>query len=634
MCGIAGKVDFRGPVDGATVERMCDAMIHRGPDSRGVHAEAGVALGAQRLAIIDVAHGDQPLFNEDGSVVVVLNGEIYNHAELRRDLAARGHQFATHSDTEVIAHLYEDHGAALVNQLRGMFAVAVWDRRRRRLFLARDRVGKKPLFWAQRGTRFWFGSELRTLLEDPDLDRTVDLGALDAYLGLQYVPHPLSILEGVRKLPPASTLEFSEDGVEIRQYWSLDYRSKVQDVGTDELAAQVRELIWEATRIRLESEVPLGAFLSGGIDSSAVVAAMAEHMSQPVKTFSIGFGEPEYDELRFARLVAERFETDHHEFRVEPEALSIIPRLARHYGEPFADPSAIPSFYLAELTKQHVTVALNGDGGDESFAGYLRYRSDFAARLDGHPAMRAAIRGLSKHAGSTGGGTRRRLRGLGAALDMDPDYRYAHWMCMFDARSRERVESRELRAALGAGAAEDFVMEALRSSQALGRVDRLMDADVRTYLPGDLLVKMDIATMAHSVEARSPFLDQHLMEFAAALPEGMKIERNRGKGILKSALRGYIPDEVLDRRKMGFGVPLAAWFRNELRELPGEILLDPRTIGRGYFERAEVERLIESHRVGEADNSWRLWGLIQLEMWHREVLEGSHDRPDMAERST
>src|SRR5215218_3223978 len=335
MCGIVGLGNFDGPVSEAVLQRMCRAIEHRGPDSQGMHLEAGLGLGAQRLAIIDLAGGDQPIANEDGSVLVVMNGEIYNHAELREALVRRGHRFSSYVDTEVLVHLYEEYGEELVHHLRGMFAFAIWDRDRRRLLCARDRVGKKPLFWAREGARFWFCSEVRGLLQDPDVPRTVDLRAIAAYLSLQYVPHPLSAFGSISKLPPASTLMIDEDGDAVRRYWHLNYRHKLTGISTPEIEERIRTLLREATRIRLMSEVPLGAFLSGGIDSSAVVAAMAEQTTEPVKTFSIGFRESDFDETRHARRVAEVFSTDHHEFRVEPSAIAIMPKLARHYGEPF-----------------------------------------------------------------------------------------------------------------------------------------------------------------------------------------------------------------------------------------------------------------------------------------------------------
>lgn len=622
MCGIAGKIDFSGTVDAALIERMCVAMEHRGPDSRGIWCDGPVGLGMQRLAIIDVAGGDQPMFNEDRTVAVVMNGEIYNFRELRARLSATGHTLATHSDTEVLVHLYEDHGECLVDHLRGMFAFAIWDVARQRLVLGRDRIGKKPLFIARSGSKVWFASEMMALLQDPEIDRTPDPQAIASYLAYQYVPHPRSAFAAIEKLPPASTLAVSLDGSKQQRYWQLDYGGAEPEMTPAEVEVRLRELVWEATRIRLISEVPLGAFLSGGIDSSAVVAAMADQMSEPVKTFSIGFHDADFDEVRYARLIAERFSTDHHEFVVEPHALEIMPKLARHYGEPFADPSAIPSFYLAELTSRHVTVALNGDGGDESFAGYTRYGSNNrVARLNWIPLP---LRRLAPHVARALGernGTGARIHRFARALAMDPHERYAHWMSAFQSFMREQMMQPEFLAATDGWRPEEVLGEVWHSSNARSRIDRMLDTDVNTYLPADLLVKMDIATMAYSVEGRSPFLDHKLMEFAAALPADMKLRRANGKQILKSALRGVLPDEILDRPKMGFGVPLPRWFRKELRDLPGEMLLGSDSRVHAYLKPEAIHRMIKQHHDGSADHSLRLWVLLQLEHWHREVVE-------------
>jgi len=633
VCGIVGKIDFGGAVDEQLIHRMCAVIKHRGPDSRGTFVAGGVGLGIQRLAIIDVTGGNQPIFNEDRSVAVVLNGEIYNFPELRELLRGRGHKFSTQSDTEVLVHLYEDHGKQMVDHLRGMFAFAIWDARKRELFCARDRVGKKPLFWARRGSKVWFASEIRALLEDPELDRAVDNAAVAAYLALQYVPHPRSAFESIQKLPPASTLTVTESGEQIEKYWSLDYSQKLEGVPVEELEERLREHIREATRVRLMSEVPLGAFLSGGIDSSAVVAAMAEQMVEPVKTFSIGFSEADHDELHYARMIAEQFGTDHHEFVVEPKALDIMPKLARHYGEPFADSSAIPSFYLAELTSRQVTVALNGDGGDESFAGYHRYVTDHRVRqLDWLPAPVQRAASLTRFVGEgpLDDSTRTRINRIGRLLSMLPQERYALRMCMFDGVRQARLLTPEFAASVGGARPDRFLLDAWEASTATEHVDVMLDTDVQTYLPGDLLVKMDIATMAYSVEARSPFLDHRLMEFAASLPSDLKLHGGNGKRLLKSALRGWLPDEILDRRKMGFGVPLAHWFRNDLRDLPTDVLLDRRSLDRGYFRRSEIERLIKEHREGRADHASRLWVLLQLEYWHREVVEAPRGRSESA----
>jgi asparagine synthase (glutamine-hydrolysing) len=625
VCGIVGKIDFHGPVDAVLLRRMCAVIEHRGPDSNGFYVKDGVGLGVQRLAIIDVAGGDQPIFNEDGSIAVVMNGEIYNFSELREQLIQRGHRFSSHADTEVLVHLYEDHGEKMVGHLRGMFAFAIWDARRRRLFCARDRVGKKPLFWCRRGERFWFASEIRALLEDPEIDRTLAPSALLTYLTFLYVPHPLSAFASISKLPPGCTLTVAEDGQRVDRYWSLDYSRKVIGAPVEELQEELWAQLRDATAVRLMSEVPLGAFLSGGIDSSAVVATMAEQMSEPVKTFSIGFADDAFDELPHARVVAERFGTDHHEFRVEPHAVEIMPKLARHYGEPFADPSAIPTFYLAELTSAHVTVALNGDGGDESFAGYERYlNGDTSPHLNWLPGplrqAAPAVTRLIGH-GRYPSSTRTRLERLGRLLAMSPAERYATSLSAFDRVRRERLLSPEFAATVDGFRPEEFLTRAWAESSADNRIDRMQATDLETYLPGDLLVKMDIATMAYSVEARSPFLDHRLMEFAATLPPEHKLDAAGGKRLLKQTLRRVLPDEILERPKMGFGVPLARWFREELRQLPADVLLDPRAVARGYFRRTEIEDMIKEHHDHVNDHSQRLWALLQFEMWHREVVE-------------
>ncbi len=628
MCGIAGTVRSDGrAADPALVERMCAAIEHRGPDARGIHAEGPAGLGIQRLRVVDLEGGDQPIYNEDRTVAVVLNGEIYNFRELRRRLEAAGHRFRSDGDTEAIVHLYEEEGVDCVRSLDGMFAFALWDGPRQRLLVARDRVGKKPLFYALRGGALSFASELRALLEDEEIPRDLDEAALDCYLAYGYVPSPLSAFTAVRKLPPATAMVYEGGRVALERYWQLDYARKHSVTDARELHQPLLEQLQRATRRRLVADVPLGAFLSGGIDSSAVVAAMAREMSEPVKTFSIGFGGGRFDELEHARQVAELFGTEHEELHVRPDAIEIAPTIARHYGEPFADSSAIPSFYLAEMTRRHVTVALNGDGGDESFAGYTRYAANaLAARLERIPARLRRLGGGLAGRLPEGGeeqSARNRARRLGGSLALDGPARYERYVSLFDATHRAQLYSDEYRAALGgAEIAAEAIAEPWREASGTDRLDVLLEVDVRTYLPGDLLTKIDIATMAHSLEARSPFLDPELMQFAASIPAPLKLRGMEKKVVLRDALRSWLPDTILDRPKQGFSVPMAEWLRGDLRDYSRDLLLDPASLSRRRFRPEAVETLLTEHDAG-SEHSQRIWALMMLELWRTEVL----DRP-------
>ena len=621
MCGIAGKVAGTGNVDPGILERMCEVIRHRGPDSRGTFLGEGAGLGIQRLAIIDLETGDQPIRNEDGSVVVVLNGEIYNYRELRAELEGRGHRFATRSDTEVIPHLYEEFGDDCVHRLRGMFAFALWDRRRRRLLLARDRLGKKPLFYSSRDGTLWFGSEPKSILQDAAVPRDFDPDAIDAFLHFGFVPDPLSAFRSLRKLPPAHILTWQDGKVATRRYWRLAYTPKRRFADEGEMGEAIRERLLEATRLRMRSDVPLGAFLSGGVDSSGVVAAMAQLAEGTVRTFSVGFDVDSFDETRYAREVAELFGTEHEEFRLEADAVAVLPTLAWHYGEPFADESAIPSLYLAEVTRRHVTVALNGDGGDESFGGYGHHLSGMvASRLGWMP------HGLARGAGAiaarfSGRSSARRAGWLAHAVTLSPTDLSSFIAARFTEAEREEIYSPEFRDAVTLDAGPRVIGRVLEDSDAPTALERLLDVDVNTYLPSDLLVKMDIATMAHSLEVRSPLLDHEFVEFAASLPADVKRRGRTSKIALKDALRAWIPDHVLDRPKMGFSVPLAEWFRGRLRDLPAEILLDPGSLERGLFREGSLRRLIDDHLDLRADNARQLWALIQLELWFRSYID-------------
>jgi asparagine synthase (glutamine-hydrolysing) len=626
VCGIVGQARADSlAVDQGLVEAMCAGLEHRGPDSRGVHVDGPVGLGIQRLRVIDLATGDQPVFNEDRSVAVVLNGEIYNYRELRARLQANGHRFASQGDTEVIAHLYEEEGPDFVRSLTGMFGVAVWDARRQELFIARDRMGKKPLFYSDRGGVLSFASELWALLADPEISREIDPVALDRFFTYTYVPSPFSAFQAVRKLPPGSLLRWRGGKTTIERYWQPDFGPTLE-VGSEQEAGElVRDAVREAVRRRLVADVPLGAFLSGGIDSTAVLAAMAELSAQPVQTFSIGFEYAGFNELPYAREIAEIFGADHHELVVRPDAVEMLPKLARHYGEPFADHSAIPSFYLAEMARRHVTVALTGDGGDEVFGGYGRYaHGAMIERLDVLPVgLRSAAASLAARVGADGeiGSLRNRLRRAASLLPLAPEERYVLAMSRFGTDLRDGLYGPELRASLNGSAAETIV-EPWRSTTATNPIDRMLDVDQQTYLSGDLLVKMDIATMAYGLEARSPLLDHDVVALGAALPARYKIRGREKKIALRAALRGVVPDSHIDRTKQGFQVPMAEWLRTDLAELARDTLLGTDAASRLYLRQDAVAGLLNRHLAREEDNSSLLWSVLSFELWHREVVVG------------
>jgi asparagine synthase (glutamine-hydrolysing) len=624
MCGIAGQVrDGGAPVERALVERMCAAQAHRGPDSLGLHSGPGVGLGIQRLRIIDLDTGDQPIYNEDRSVAVVLNGEIYNYRELRADLERRGHRFATQGDTEVIAHLYEEEGERCVHLLDGMFGFALWDVRRRQLLIARDRVGKKPLYYCERGGTLSFASELGALMQDPEIPRELDHQALDAYLAYGYVPAPRSAYAAVRKLPPAHTLVRRDGRTRIERYWRLDYGVKQRFASTGDMHEAILDTLDRAVRKRMVADVPVGAFLSGGVDSAAVVSSMAAASAEPIKTFSIGFDAEGFNELPRARRVAELFGTDHHELVVSPDAIDILPQIVRHYGEPFADHSAIACFHLARMAREHVTVALNGDGGDESFAGYQRYTSNlFLHRLDVLPA--AARRALAAAAARLpGSGSSRalhnKLRRMGMAAGRDVAGRYITQLAVFDAERRRALYTPEYAAFIGPSASDDVVLDPWLRASGGELLDQYLEIDVQTYLPGDLLAKIDIATMAYSLEGRSPLLDPELMQLAASLDPKHKVRGLQRKVALRGALRGRLPDEVLDGPKRGFELPLQRWFRDDLGGFARDVLLDRETVQRRCFEPAAVASMLDEHTAGSADHGRRIWALLLLELWERQA---------------
>lgn len=639
MCGITGAIwtDARLAVDAQSLARMTAALRHRGPDAEGAYLAEyrrrepyeplpGVALGHRRLSIIDVAGGKQPMSNEDGTIWLIFNGEIYNFPALRRRLEGSGHKFQTDSDTESIVHLYEDEGTDCFTHLNGMFAVAIWDTRRRRLVLARDRLGVKPLVYRHEAGRLSFASELKSLLQLPGVPREIDPAAIDEYLTYQYVPHPNTILRGFRKLPPGHFAVWHDDRLDVRPYWLPDFNHERQ-VPQRDAAEQLRELFTSAVQMRMRSDVPLGAFLSGGVDSSLVAAVMQQLSPEPIKTFNIAFPVKEYDESRFARQVAAHLQTDHHELEVSPSALEVLPQLAQYYDEPFADSSAIPTWYVSKLTREHVTVALSGDGGDESFAGYQRYKAvALAGMFDRLPTLRSLFAARVWQAlpcSSRQKSRVRRLKRFCEALAASPERRYLDWISIFNETRRAELYSDEFVERLPDSDPAMFLISAWRRANLRDAVTKACVADLTTYLPCDILTKVDIASMANSLEVRGPFLDYRLIEFAAALPLHLRYRRGSGKRLLRAAFGDLLPAAIWNRPKMGFGVPLDHWLRGELRPLVHDLLLDSTAQGRGYFRAGAVERLVTEHETCVFDHSARIWALIMLEMWHREWLDRS-----------
>jgi asparagine synthase (glutamine-hydrolysing) len=626
MCGLAGALAPRqdAPPPTGAAERFAAAMVHRGPDGHGFWERGPIALAHRRLAIIDLSEaGRQPMTNEDGQIAIVVNGEIYNHVELRADLVAKGHRFRSGSDSEVVAHLYEEVGARVPELLRGMFAFALWDARKATLLLARDRFGEKPLFYGERPDGFVFASELGALLADERTPATLSLPALDAYLALQYVPSPDTIYEGLKKLPAGHTLEICCGGRPVvRRYYRPSFAPTLSHLDEREAVARVRQTVETAVRARLMSDVPLGAFLSGGIDSSIVVACMARVLGAPVKTFSIGFSEGGRadSELPYARLVAERYRTDHHELVVEPDMIGLLPDIVRHHGEPFGDSSAVPTRYLCGLARRHVTVALSGDAGDEAFGGYRRYVwahvADLLLRLPA-PLRVLAARTL----GAVPGGPGRWLREYGGGLSSDEATRYLRFVCHFSADEKAEIYTPELRQRFARDATAEAFAARLRGSAARDVVGRLQDLDSDTYLPDDILAKVDIASMSHGLEARAPFCDPDVLELGAALPGRLKLRGGKGKFILKQAFADLVPSEIVARRKKGFALPIGRWLAGRLHGFARDLLLSKEARQRGLFVPAAVEALLDRHRAGE-DHGERIWNLMVLETWFRQMVDG------------
>lgn len=621
MCGICGiyNVGTGEPVSDRLVKAMADTIVHRGPDAEGIYVSGPIGLGHRRLSIIDLAGGAQPMSNRDGSVWVAFNGEIYNFQELREGLEKKGYTFHSRSDTEVIVHLYEDIGEECFQHLRGMFAIAIWDSRKRQLLLARDRVGKKPLFYAYDGKRVAFASELKAILQVPGIQRDINPEAVSDYFSLLYIPAPKSIFRSIRKVKPGHYAVISQQGMREVQYWDLSF-AKTTQLPEQEWCEKIIEVYREAVKIRLISDVPLGAFLSGGVDSSSVVALMSELTGEPAITSSIGFREKQFDETSYARLIGEKFHTKHHEQIVEPDAVSVVEKLVWHYDEPFADSSAVPTYYVSKVAREHVTVALSGDGGDENFGGYRRYyfsqREQIVRNLIPDRVRRTLFGTLAKLYPKADWAPRF-LRGKATLESLACTHLegYFRSVSAFQPMLKAKLLHPDLQRQLAGYDTLDlfrFYYDRAGTDDLLSRIQYL---DIKTYLTDDILVKVDRASMANSLEVRSPILDHKFMELIATIPSRLKLQGTLGKYIFKKSLESRLPREVLYRDKMGFGVPMAGWLRKELKDMAAAMLLPKQDDG--LLNAVLVERMWNEHQRGLRDRSTELWALFMFRLWQR-----------------
>jgi asparagine synthase (glutamine-hydrolysing) len=622
MCGIAGVLDFAigGQPSLEGLQRMAGVLSHRGPDEQGFFLSGPIGLAHQRLSIIDLAAGQQPMQSPDGQVCVVFNGEIYNYPELKIELEQRGYVFRTQSDTEVLLALYCHYGLEAFSKLNGMFACAFWDGRTRQLVLARDRFGKKPLFYYQDAHRFLFGSEIKALLAYGEIERNVNLAALHEYLTHSYIVGDQTILDGIYRLPPAHVLVVRNGVTTCRPYWELTFQPAPYPPDEEEVVARLSELLVQAVRRRMISDVPLGAFLSGGLDSSAIVALMAQLSDRPVQTFTIGFDEADYSEIEDARVVAKHLGTDHHETIVKPSAVDVLSHLVWHLDEPFGDSSAVPTYYVSQAIRQHVTVALSGDGGDEVFAGYTRYQElEHYRRMTRIPAWirRGIIRPVTRALPFTWPGWNYLYAMGGLCHTGLPDdlglYPYI----------QEKLYTSDFRRQLRDCDPFEPTKRLRQQAAHLDPVSQYQYLDTRQYLPADILTKVDRMSMANSLEVRSPLLDHTLVEYMATLPVSLKLRNNVSKYIFRKFCSQLLPPSVLSKPKQGFALPKDRWFRQELHTAAEAVLLDTRTLTRGYFRKPTMQRLLQHHTTGRRDYSDWIWCLLVLEMWFRRILDES-----------
>ncbi len=627
MCGIAGIINLDGEnVSAEILSAMNSAQEHRGPDEDDIYVNKNVGLAHRRLSIIDLSGGKQPLSNEDGSVWIVFNGEIYNHRELRPALEAKGHKFRTNCDTEVIVHLYEEHGADCLPYLNGMFAFAIYDLKQEEILVARDRLGQKPLVYFETAKRLVFSSELQSIRKHPDMPGEFNLQAVHDYLSLQYVPSPHTIFKGVNKLPPGHFLELdiAKRSAKVQRFWTIDYSYK-NNISFDDAKHQLRKLLEDAVEKRLMADVPYGAFLSGGIDSTIVVSIMARICDQPVQTFTIGFDESKYDERNFANIAVQginkhgKFPLDHHEKVVQPNDFSVVEKLVKHYGEPFSDASMLPTYLLSRFTREHVTVALSGDGADELFAGYNRYLvmrfslfADFlplGIRKNFFGWLRKILPPKTEERTFTG-----KIQRILQITSSDPEHRYLDLISRFDEEMKKRVYGDQF-ADFSPSSTHNLMQKLFSKTTSPDFVEKVMETDLHSYLNGDILAKVDIASMANSLEVRSPYMDHRVAEFAASLPLVFKQDGMTRKHILREAFREYLPRDLMGREKMGFGVPIAAWFRGKWDKPLREHLLEGESVAKGFFKKDAIEEMIRKHQRLKADYSYALWALLIFELF-------------------
>lgn len=621
MCGICGVTYFDSTksVREEEVKRMCAVIQHRGPDDEGIVTLGSLGMGMRRLSIIDLVTGKQPISNEDDSIWIVFNGEIYNHLELKSELLKKGHTFKTNSDTEAILHAYEEYGEACPQKLNGMFGFAIYDQKKGTLFLARDRLGIKPLYYYHDGKKFAFGSELKSILQVPDIPREVDLRALDVFLSFEYIPSPLSIFKGISKLPPGHSLTLRDGKIALKKYWELSFAENLEAT-EDELCEQLVALLEDAVKIRLMSDVPLGAFLSGGIDSSSIVALMSKVMDRPVKTFSVGFKEASYNESEYARTVAKYYHTEHYEFMLEANALELTEKLFGVLDEPFGDFSIFPTYLVSKMARQHVTVSLSGDGGDELFAGYDTYianrMGDAYLRV---PALlrKGLVQPVLNWIPPTGKkkGLINRAKRFAEGMRLPRDLEHTRWMIFLQEAEKQRLYSPEMQRALGDFQSYQFIRDYFARSHTTDRLNRQLYVDIKTYLVDDILVKVDRMSMATSLEARVPFLDHRVVEFTATIPSSLKLQGKTTKYLLKKAMAKQLPPDILKRGKEGFSIPIKNWLKHDLKELMMDILSPDRIRHEGFFDVNSVERLKTEHLSGKENHSHRLWAMMVFGIW-------------------